>query len=393
MTSTQPISEIVDEFQYFCRESALNALKTQDVEVREALLRRQIPPQKVPRLESTYSISVKLGAGITMRRMRGAIEQQIEAAAAFLRDFQIGILGQRTSLFQLYEIEILIDKSTPSSFDYSTGKLLIQLPYWKLRWLGNYCTYQQFRTTWDTGAHLSKRSPLKPVWWLFNPLGEFRSNLKSTLILAVQKQILGLDKLLLRFGLLEATENEKKIMTQSPDPLVPKNFKNGVITYLRNVVNERKLGVDLELVLQNKDDRALLQLLRRYKNTLTDPAHLEEIVDVASLTLQEALREERSKVDIRMFGVVNVGNYHRIDVDINLTAGYWRKYVEVIPRQSEIRATQLGFVNVYTVDDITITPTLHQGMKIDFETAALERTLRDSWDQDSNGATAGSWLQ
>lgn len=392
MTTTQSPNELIDEFQYFCRESALNALRRQDLEVRDALLRRQIPPQKVPRLESTYGITVRVGTGLSRHPLQAGIERQIEAAAAFLRDFQIGILGQRTTLFQLYEIELLVDKKVRRSFSYCAGKILIQLQYPKLARSRKYFRYQELLNTWNTGKHLPKKSALRRLWWLFNPIGDFRSNLKSTLILAVQKQILGLDKLLLRFGLLEASESDK-IMSDNRDPLVPQNFKQGVIAYLKNAVNEKKLGIDLELVLQSKDDRALLQLLRRYKETLTDPTQIEDIVDVATLTLQEAIREEQSKIDIKMLGFVNVGNYHRIDIDINLSAGYWRKYVEIIPRKNEIKALQFGFVNVYTVDDVTVAPTFHQGMRVDFETAALEKTLREFWEQERENASSGTWLQ
>lgn len=363
----------MDESLRFFRESALKALQSHDREVRESLGRRQIPLQKVPTLDNSFHIDVKLDAGIQARSVRPAIARQIEAVAAFLRDFQIGVLGQRTTLFQLYEVEILIEKKTRFSLVYNAGKLIIYLPHWQVRWLDKYYTYPQLREAWDTGEHLSPRSPLKTVWWLFNPLGEFRSSLKATLMLAVQKQVLGLDQLLFRFGLLDVPEADKKA-----ENAIPKNFKQGVIRYLKTVVNEQTLGVDLEMILHQKGDRDLLKLLKQYQDTLTDPTHLEEIIDVASLSLREALREEQAKVDVKMLGFVNVGNYHRIDVDLKITVGYWRKYVEVIPRKTEIRAIQVGFVNVYTVDDITVTPTFQQGVKIDFETAALEKTLQDT---------------
>ena len=72
-----------------------------------------------------------------------------------------------------------------------------------------------------------------------------------------------------------------------------------------------------------------------------------------------------------------MGNYHRIDVDLNLSAGYLKKYIEIVPRKADVKAIQFGFVNVYTIDDITVTPNLHSAMKIDFETAALERALQE----------------
>jgi hypothetical protein len=74
---------------------------------------------------------------------------------------------------------------------------------------------------------------------------------------------------------------------------------------------------------------------------------------------------------------VNVGNYHRIDVALNLSSGYLKKYVELVPRKVELKAIQVGFVNVYTIDDITVKPNFHGAMKLNFEAAALERSLRE----------------
>ena len=78
-----------------------------------------------------------------------------------------------------------------------------------------------------------------------------------------------------------------------------------------------------------------------------------------------------------MWGFVNVGNYHRIDVDLNISTGYWKKYIELVPRKANVKAVQFGFVNVYTIDDITVKPNLHRSVNIDFETAALERSLQE----------------
>jgi hypothetical protein len=53
--------------------------------------------------------------------------KQIEAAAYFIRDFQISILGQHTSIFHLYEIEIQIAHDLRYAFKFDSGKLFIQL--------------------------------------------------------------------------------------------------------------------------------------------------------------------------------------------------------------------------------------------------------------------------
>lgn len=375
MSKTPQSKETREDFLIFCSEYAQNSLKTQDREVREALVRRQIPPQKVRRLETSYDIIIKLGNNLNIQPIRKIILHQIDAAADFLRDFQIGILGQRTTLFQLYEIEFSFDRNSKFTFDFSAGKLFIKLPYWKAQWFSEYLKYTELRQLWTKGEHLPRLSPIRRVWWLFDPLGEFRSNLKSTLILAVQKQILGIDKLLIRFGLLEAEENSEQSGKLSSS--IPQSFKQGTIAYLKSAIDEKKLGFNLEFVLENQDENSLLKLLKQFQQNLTDPQQIEEIIDVAALTLQDTLRQEQSNVDIKMFGLVNVGNYHRIDVDLNLSTGYLRKYVEIIPRKADIKAIQFGLVNVYTIDDITVTPNFHSAIKLDFKTAALEKALQE----------------
>lgn len=89
------------------------------------------------------------------------------------------------------------------------------------------------------------------------------------------------------------------------------------------------------------------------------------------------IEEEESKVHIKMLGFVNVGNYHRIDVALSLSSGYLKQYIEVIPRKTDINATLLGFVNVYTVDDITVKPNFYGSLHLNFETVALERALKE----------------
>jgi hypothetical protein len=114
-----------------------------------------------------------------------------------------------------------------------------------------------------------------------------------------------------------------------------------------------------------------------FKKNLADPGQMEELIDAGILTLQEVIHEEQSQVEIKMFGFVNVGNYHRIDVALNLSSGYLKKYVELVPRKALIKATLFGFVNIYTVDDVTVKPNYHGAIKLNFEAAALEQALRE----------------
>ncbi|MEC4986911.1 MAG: hypothetical protein SAK42_22645, partial [Oscillatoria sp. PMC 1076.18] len=94
-------------------------------------------------------------------------------------------------------------------------------------------------------------------------------------------------------------------------------------------------------------------------------------------TINQVISQEKSKINVKMFGFVNVGNYHRIDVELNFNFGNIKKYLELVPREVEIKAVLFGFVNVYTVDDITVKAKIISSLKIDLETAACERSLQD----------------
>jgi hypothetical protein len=380
------------DIQDFFHQYAAESLKNLDQEVSEALKRRQIPRSKIRPLKKIYKISLKLGDNMLLNLIQKPILQQIDAAAYFIRDFQIGVLGQETNIFQLYEVEIQIDQNVKNYFIFESGKLLIQIPYWQMLFLSRYIPYQEIKTRWQRGEHLSKVSPVRRVWWLFNPIGDFRSNLRTMLLLAVQKHILGIDKLFVKFGLVEDSEhqslslkNEERENQSFKENVIPwavrvrdsSALAQATIALLKQTVNEDKLGVNLELVLNNQDEAILVRLLDLFKNNLADPSQMEELIDVGTLSLQEVIHEEQSKVEIKMLGFVNIGNYHRIDVAVNLSAGYLKKYVELVPRKAAVKAILFGFVNVYTIDDFTVKSNFSGGMKINFETAALERALRE----------------
>ncbi|NEO97532.1 MAG: hypothetical protein F6K58_02230 [Symploca sp. SIO2E9] len=349
----------------------------------ESLHRRQIPLSNISRLEDAYKISFEIANNISLNFIENQVLRQIEVAADFIRDFQIGILGQRTGIFQLYEIEIAIDHHLRKTLIFEAGKLSIYIPYCQSRFIGRYLQYQELKKLWNRGKHLAKDSPIRKLWWLFNPIGEFRSNLRATLVLAAQKQILGIDKFVLKFGLADLSDSD----AQPPENLTldykSSSFKDNVIAFLKASVNEEKLGLNLELALKDQDDSSLIKLLNLYRENLTDSAQIEELIETSALSLQEVIHEEKSKVNLKMFGFVNVGNYHRIDVELNFSSGYLKKYVEIISRKAEVKAIQFGFVNVYTIDDITVKPSFHGAIKVNFEAAALERALRELFPQDS----------
>ncbi|MGB7440350.1 MAG: hypothetical protein WA919_04725 [Coleofasciculaceae cyanobacterium] len=366
-----------EDFQGFFQEYATDFLRSQDQEVCESLRRRHIPAGKIQKLEDAYNISLKLGKNVSFKKVRKKVLQQIEAAGYFIRDFHIGILGQHNSIFQLYEIEIAIDRNVRHALSFESGKLFIQIPFWQINFFDTYLSYQELKKRWNQGEHLPSFSPVRKVWWLFNPIGELRSNLRSMLLLAVQRQILGLDKLMLKLGLVDSGEENSLSPTEDGSQEKVRSLKESTIAFLKANVNEEKLGINLDLVLKNQDETTLVQLLGLYKENLADPGQMEELIDAGLLILQDVIQEEQSQVDIKMFGFVNVGNYHRIDVALKVSAGYLRKYVELIPRKAEVKAVQFGFVNVYTIDDITVKPSFHGAMKLNFEAAALERALRE----------------
>lgn len=369
--STQP--------QFFL-QAAERLLRDRTDEARQALHRRHITLSPTDPLHQSYAITLSCPENLPLEPVKKTLLKQIEVAADFIRDFHIGVLGQHTTILQLYEIELVVEKRWSFALGFESGKLLIYLPYWRLKFLSRYLKHRDLKQRWNQGKPLQNSYPpsLTKLWWLFNPIGIFRSSLRSTLLLAIQRQVLGLDKLLLRFS---QPQEEAQRPAEHP---AGEGLKNSAIALLKSQIDEEKLGVDLELALKDYDNRAIVQLLGLFKQNLTDAQQIEEMVDVGSLTLHEVLTKEQSQVDVKMFGFVNVGNYHRIDVELNFSTGYLRKYVEVVPRRADLKAVQFGFVNVYTIDDITVQPNFHSAVKLDFETAALEQALKQLSDSESS---------
>lgn len=372
----------------FLQQYATDSLKRKNQDVIESLRRRRIDTDKLPSLENSYKIFLKLGSNIPLERIENQILEQIDAIAHFIADFQIGTLGQPNTLFQIYEVEIVIDFHIQYALNFELGKFSIQFPYWQLNLLNRQLPYQAIKDIWNRGRHLNKFSPILRYWWLFNPLSEFRSNLRAMLLLGVNKQILGIDKLFLDLGWTDAGDRQALALkdeakdnteenNQSRGGLAVSVARQEILSFLKATINEEKLPVNLEQVLKEQDEHTLIQLISSFKKNLASPNQIEEILDAGILVLKEVIQEEQSQVDVKMFGFVNVGNYHRIDIALNLSSGYLKKYIEVIPRKAAIKAILFGFVNVYTIDDITVKPNFHGVMKLNFETAALEKSLKE----------------
>lgn len=370
-------------------QHATNSLTQKNQDVIESLKRRRIDTSNLPRLEDCYKISLKLGSNIPLERIEKQILEQIDAIAHFITDFQIGTLGQPNTLFQIYEVEIVIDFHIQYALKFELGKFSIQFPYWQLNLLSRQLSYQKIKEIWNRGKHLNKFSPIFRYWWLFNPLSEFRSNLRAMLLLAVDKQILGIDKLFIDLGWMDAGDHKALALkdetkddntedsTQLRNGLLVSVARQKILSFLKATVNEEKLRVNLEQLLKDQDEDTLIKLIASLKKNLVSPSQIEEIIDAGILILKEVIQEEQSQVNVKMFGFVNVGNYHRIDIALNLSSGYLKKYIEVIPRKASIKAVLFGFVNVYTVDDITVKPNFNGVIKFNFETAALEKSLKE----------------
>lgn len=386
MTQSVNVPKNAEDLLAFFQQYAFKLLKTQNQEVSEALRRRHINTDSLPALEDTYKISCRLSSFIPLEQIKEQVLQQIDEVVYFIKYFQIGVLGQYDNLFHIYEVEIMTGENIKQLFKFESGKLLIHIPYLhlRLRFLNNRLYCQDIKNLWNQGKHLDKTSPFHKYWWLFNPIGEFSSNLRGMLLLTIYKKILGIDKLLIEKGFVEQKEHKTQFLSNKiggisnfKHDLVALQIRTAIIAFLKATVNEEKLGGNLDQILEDEDEATLVRLLALFKNNLTDPSQIEEIISTGILVLKEVMEEEESKVHIKMLGFVNVGNYHRIDVALSLSSGYLKQYIEVIPRKTAINATLFGFVNVYTIDDITVKPNFHGALHLNFETVALERALKE----------------
>ena len=382
INQTQTAEDLLDFFQKYATE----LLRRQNKEIGEGLRRRNIDTGTIQPLEKVYGISFKLSNIISLESIKDQILQQIDAIVYFIRDIHIGVIGQRSALFPLYDVEIIIDKNIKKRFKWESGKLLLYIPYINLRFFKSHFSYQTLKSLWTRGEHLDKFSPIYKFWWLFNPLGEFRSHLRLMLLLAIEKQILRIDKMFTKLGVIDFQKEQHLVKKDDFIGTNTMRFKPNkkklevyqtILTFLKSTVDEDKLEIKLEDVLKKQDEETLIHLLSLFKKNLADPIQIEDIINTSLLSLKEVIQEEQSQIDIKMFGFVNVGNYHRIDVALNLSSGAIKNYIQVIPRKIGIKVILYGLVNVYTIDDITVKPNFQGALKLDFETATLERTLKE----------------
>jgi hypothetical protein len=384
MTQSFNGTKKTEDLLIYFQQYGYELLKKQNQEVCEALRRRHINTDNLPALEEAYTVSCRLSSFIPLEPIKEQILQQIDEVVYFIKDFQIGVLGQYNPLFHIYEVEIITGRKIKQLFKFESGKLLIQISYIRLRFLNNRLSCQDIKNLWNQGKHFEKNSPFYKYWWLFNPIGELRYNLRGILLLTINNKVLKIDKILTEYGCAEQRERKTQFLNNKIGDI--SNFNHNlasvqihtaILTFLKAMVNEEKLGVNLEQILKDQDEATLVRLLALFKNNLTDPSQIEEILSTGVLILKEVMEEEESKVHIKMLGFVNVGNYHHINVALSLSSGYLKQYIEVIPRKTAINATLLGFVNVYTIDDITVKPNFHGALHLNFETVALERAIKE----------------
>jgi len=342
-------------------------LQERQLEVAAALDRRGVLKDQIKSLAEAYTINFQVDPSISLKPINRQVCAQIAAAGEFIANFHISVLGQDVGAFQLREVEIRIARGWQKLFLFDSGKLLICLPDgWGMPFFFRGLSYLEMKRLWQQGNPIFPGLKAKVLWQLINPIGYFRSNLRSSLRLAAEQQVLVVDRILTRFG------------WKSPGESLPSisDFKGAAIAYLRST-KANELGLNLDLLLRERSETDVAQLLALFQKYLADPQQMEALIEAGSLSLQAEIMQERSQVDIKMWGFVNVGNYHRIDVAVSLSGGYLSKYIQVLPREVQVKAVQVGFVNVYTIDDITVKPNLHRAIAINWEAAALERALEE----------------
>jgi hypothetical protein len=154
------------------------------------------------------------------------------------------------------------------------------------------------------------------------------------LLLAIDKKILKIDKLLIKSGLWNIANVKSQILSKKigeknnakPDT-ADLQTTTAIIAFLKTTVNEEKLEGNLDQILKDKDEATLVRLLALFKKNLTDSSQIEEIISTGILSIKEVMDEEESKVHIKMLGFVNVGNYHRVDVALSLSSSYLKRYI------------------------------------------------------------------
>ncbi len=292
-------------------------------------------------------------------KYRNQLEAQIDQVADFLSDYHHRNLGRNISFFKIRHVNLRTASRylRHKSIELDRFKSELTLHVGPVRaWLvGNGpltkdnlhpLSAKEIKEKWNNGEmwaedSLAKeivdkaRNPIRGYWPLLNPIGDVRVALREALKqegLKLVEKIRGWlrqDDLQLQQGLLAVAEGLKNREAASK-------------------------------ILKNKSNAALFDIGQKWVDKLNDPKVLEDMANAAIMACvkKQMVKQRETQTNRTQVGLVNVENFHNIDVDFAVgDTKDFQEYV-VVPENIEINVTQYGIVNVSTTDRVSVSAAL-----------------------------------
>ncbi len=286
---------------------------------------------------------------------RSTLEEQVNQTAAFLSDYHARNLGNNRSLFKIRHIKLctagLPWDSKMMEFDRFKSELRLNIGPTRLRTVGNgsltrnnlnFLTAKQIKAKWDAGemweseTYLKdlvdrKKNPVRVFWPFLNPVSEERVFLRE----AIRRDGL---------KLADAVRN-----WIHQDDL---SLQKGLLA----TASKFKDGADLSARIQKLSGLAAFNLGQSWADKLADGKAAEDMATAVLVSVLKKHVEKQKQISIerKQYGLVNVENFH--DIDVDFTTGDAQAFQEqvVVPENIEIKVTQVGVVNVSTTDRVSV---------------------------------------
>lgn len=316
-------------------------------------------------------------------KYRDALEEQVKQTVLFLADYHARNLGVNRCLFKIRKIKLCTAghhwNAKRIEFDRFKSELKIGVGPSHLALTENGkltkdnlepLTADQIKTKWNEGemweaeTYLKSlidrnHNPVRQYWPFLNPISEERVALRE----------------IFRQDGLKLAQLVRSWLLQDDLSLL-----TGLITTARKFAEGEKTVERLKKL----EGAETISLGEKWADKLASPKAAEDmaVATITSVLKKHVEKQKQAKIDRKQIGVVNVENFHDIDVDLRTGDALAFQEQIVVPENIEIKVSQVGIVNVSTTDRVTVNVALAALSSSDaFEKATLSSVLKDVKDK------------
>ncbi len=322
-------------------------LKSRDEQILQGFRRRGVNGE---RLSSCYRIQVDGASGFNEKRFYSynlkdnkdlqLLKAQVENAAEFLYRFHDDANGYANRFFDTLTItpEDVIDRE----LDLRGRTLYVGMPsfFWQLRLADAF----NIRELWAQGVHQENALPgASKIWPMIDPVSEKRIQLREGFRDTASFVSARLDDVLNASNEKEARANLRDIINSN----VMDNYEQA---------DGSKFKVNILDGIENMHQQQLQDVAASWQEFLDDSENWEGMAEAVTAVHQAAANNVYD-LDIEQNGMVLVGNFHNILVDVSLYLPRNRSflnYVTVERVDQSIKVRQNGMVCVYTIDNVEV---------------------------------------